>query len=350
MTIRQYQTYEVDEMVENIEVQPPFLLGRYFGRVKTFDTEMIEFDVVDRGRRIAPFVSPLTPGRVMRRPGYRTMQFKPAYIKLLKLIRPTDTFTRMPGEAYGGAMSPQQRLDRIFAETVRMHMEARDVRLEWMAAQALVTGQITISGEDYPTVVVNFARDPGVSVTLSGGALWTAPTTAKPMDDIENIALLVRRKSRGSVVGDLIMNGYTWSLLRTILMTDPNLWKLYTTYQRVAPTSTFDLGPRQNIEAEFVGNLSGRFNIIVYDGFYHDDNGAEQIFIPNGKVLAIASGGIEGTQYRGAIMDLEAQMEPRDYFVKTWLEKNPSGMQVLSQSAPLVAPRRPNCVGILTVI
>lgn len=347
--LRAYQTYEVDSVVENIEVQPPFLLGRYFPRMKSFDTEQIEFDVIDRGRRIAPFVSPLTPGRVMRRPGYRTMSFKPAYIKLLKLIRPTDTFTRMPGEQYGGSMSPMARLDRIFAETVKMHREAVDTRLEWMAAQALVNGQIVISGEDYPTVTVSFSRDPGVSVALSGAALWTAPTTADPMADIENIAMLVRRKSRGSVVTELLMNGYTWSLLRKIITSNADINKVYSTFQRVNPTSTFDLGPRNDIQAEWVGNFSGRFNLVVYDGFYHDDNGAEQIFIPNGKVLAIANG-LEGTQYRGAIMDIEASIEPRDYFVKTWIEKNPSGMQVLSQTAPLVAPRRPNCVGVLTVI
>jgi hypothetical protein len=350
MPLRAYQTYEVDEMVSNIEVQAPYLLDSYFPRMKSFDTETIEFDVIDRGRRIAPFVSPLTPGRVMRRPGSRIMQFKPAYIKLLKLIRPTDTFTRMPGEAYGGSMSPQARMDRIFAETVKMHMEARDTRLEWMAAQALFTGQIVISGEDYPTVTVNFSRDPALNVALSGTALWTAPTTAKPMDDIEAMAFLVRKKSRGAVATELLMNGYTWSLLRTILMTDPNLYKLYSTIHRVRPDSEFDLGPRSDVAAEGVGSLSGRFSITVYDGFYHDDNGVEQIFIPNGKVAVIARAGLEGTQYRGAIMDIEAQMEPRDYFVKTWLEKNPSGMQVLSQSAPLVAPRRPNCVGILTVI
>jgi hypothetical protein len=349
LAMRVYQTYEVEEMVAQIEVQPPYLLDRYFGRVKSFDTETIEWDLVDRGRRIAPFVSPLTPGRVMRRPGSRVMQFKPAYIKLLKLIRPTDTFTRMPGEPYGGAMSPQARMDRILAETIQLHMEATDTRLEWMAAQSLMFGQITVSGEDYPTVVVNFGRDPALTVTLSGGALWTAPTTADPITDFETIALLVRHKSRGSVVQDFIMNGVTWSLLRNIISTQDKVKNLYTTFQRVAPVSTFDLGPRRDVQAEYVGRISDRFNLIVYDGFYHDDNGVEQKLIPDNRVLAIAANGIEGTRYHGAILDIEAQMQPRDFFVKTWLEKNPSGLQVLSQSAPLVAPRRPNASGVLVV-
>jgi len=347
--LRMYQTYEVEEIVQQIEVQAPYLLDRYFGRVRSFDTEMIEFDIIDRGRRIAPFVSPLTPGRVMRRPGSRVMQFKPAYIKLLKLIRPTDTFSRMPGEPYGGAMSPQQRMDRILAETIQMHMEATDTRLEWMASSALVNGSITVSGEDYPTVVVNFGRDPALTVTLSGGSLWSAPTTADPVSDFENLALLVRHKSRGAVVQDFIMNGVTWGLLRTIISTSTKVQQLYNVFYRVVPPSEFDLGPRRDVQAEYVGRISDRFNLIVYDGFYHDDNGAEQKLVPDNKVIAVASAGIEGTRYQGAILDLEAQMQPRDFFVKTWLEKNPSGLQVLSQSAPLVAPRRPNASGIMTV-
>lgn len=348
-TVRAYQTYEVDEIVTQIESQPPYLLDRYFGRTKSFDTETIEWDVVDRGRRIAPFVSPLTPGRVMRRPGSRIMQFKPAYIKLLKLIRPTDTFTRMPGEPYGGAMSPQARMDRLLAETIQMHMEATDTRLEWMAAQSMVNGSITVSGEDYPTVIVNFGRDPALVVTLSGGALWSNPTTADPISDFETIALLVRHKSRGAVVQDFIMNGVTWGLLRTIIGTQDKIKNLYSVFQRVVPISTYDLGPRRDVLAEYVGRISDRFNLIVYDGFYHDDNGVEQKLIPDNRVIAVASSGLEGTRYHGAILDIEAQMQPRDFFVKTWLEKNPSGLQVLSQSAPLVAPRRPNATGVLIV-
>lgn len=347
--LRQYATYEVDEIVRNIEVQPPYLIDRYFGRTRSFDTETIEFDIIDRGRRIAPFVSPLTPGRVPRRPGSRLMQFKPAYIKLLNMIRPQDTFTRLPGEAYGGTMSPQARADRILAEYIEMHQGMIDVRMEWMAAQGMVAGSITVSGEDYPTSVVNFGRDPALSVTLTGGALWSAPTTADPISDFETMALLVRRKSRGSIVTDAIMNGVTWGLLRKIILTRTDIQPLYSTFQRIVPGSSFDLGPRVNISAEYVGRISDRFNIIVYDGFYHDDNGAEQVFLPNNKVLFVASNGLEGTKYQGAILDLDANMEPRDIFVKTWMDKNPSGLQVLTQTAPLVAARRPNCVGVLTV-
>lgn len=348
--LRHYATWEVDQMVQYIETQPGFLVRTFFPRMKSFQTEQIEFDIVDKGRRIAPFVSPLVQGRVMRDEGSRVMAFKPAYIKLADLIRPTDTFTRRPGETYGGSMTPQARLDRILADVIERHRLGIELRKEWMAAQALFTGTITVSGQDYPTSVVDFGRDPALSVTLTLGARWNQ-TTADPMKDIEDMATLVRRKSRGSIVTDLVMNGTTWGLLRNLFKADAVLTKLFNNEIRISPTATADLLPRNgNTEAELVGDLAGRFRLWVYDGFYNDENFAEQPFVPDNKVLFIAGGGIEGTQYQGAILDLEANMEPREIFTKTKMQFDPSGLQVLTQSAPLVGPRRANASAVLTVV
>ncbi len=347
--LRDYQTWEVDEMVSYIETQPGFLVGQFFGRIKTFNTETIEFDVINEGRRIAPFVSPLVQGRVMRDSGSNVMQFKPAYIKLADLFRPTDGFTRRAGETYGGTMSPAQRIDLAVQQVFERHRLGIELRKEWMAAQALIFGSITVSGESYPTSVVDFGRDPALSVTLTGANRWSQ-TTADPMGNIETVATLVRRKSRGSIVTDLIMNGVTWALFRNLIKTDATLAKLYTVFQNVMPGSNFDLSPRQGkTTAELVGNIAGRFRIWVYDGFYNDDDFAEQPFIPDNKVLFMSSEGVEGTQYYGAILDHEAGIEPREIFTKTWLVKDPSALRILTQAAPLVGPRRPNASAVLTV-
>jgi hypothetical protein len=349
MSIREYTTWELDEVVRMVEVQQPFLLGRFFGRTKSFDTEQIEFDIVDRGRRIAPFVSPLVQGRVMRREGYRTVAFKPAYIKLTDLIRPTDTFTRTQGERPGGSMSPQARMDRLVAETYERHRVGIDIRKEWMCASALVNGSITVSGDSYPTVVVDLGRDPALTVALAGGARWSQ-TTADPMADIESMASLIRRKSRGRVLTDLIMNGVTWGQLRNLLKTDLVLAKLLSTQVTFSTNMSFDVLPRQmQPEGELVGNIAGRFRVWVYDGFYNDDAGAEQKFIPDYKVVCVSASGVEGVQYQGAILDIDANLEPRDIFTKSKLHFDPSGLELLTQTAPLCVMRMPNASGVLTV-
>ncbi|RRB83721.1 major capsid protein, partial [Escherichia coli] len=88
MTIQlsRYETWELDAMVEQLERPNPWLLRTFFGRSKFFDTKQIEFDIVDRGRRMAPFVAPTVAGKPMVREGYRTRTLTPAYIKPTALV------------------------------------------------------------------------------------------------------------------------------------------------------------------------------------------------------------------------------------------------------------------------
>jgi hypothetical protein len=64
-------------------------------------------------------------------------------------------------------------------------------------------------------------------------------------------------------------------------------------------------------------------------------------FLPDGEII-MASRQIEGVRHFGAIQDLEAGIQPREFFVKSWEEKDPSVRYILGQSAPLIAPYRAN--------
>lgn len=338
-----YETWELDALLEIKERPAPFLLNTFFNREKVFNTRSIEFDVVEGARRLAPFVSPLVAGKPMRREGYKTMQLAPAYIKPTDLVVPSEGFVRRAGEAYGGTMSPQARFDMLVADVLDQHRQMIENRLEWMAAQALVNGGITISGDDYPTVFVDFNRDASLDIALVGAAQWPA-ATATPLDDIEAAALTVRRVSKGAVVTDLVMDGQAWSALRK----HPEIRDLIDTNYRQG-VSSVDAAPRNDLNRGIsVGNLGGRFNLWVYDAYYNDETGAEQPFLPPYTVLGMSSA-IEGWQYYGAIIDLDANIEPRKIFSKSERKFNPSGLEVVTQSAPLVAPRRPNAMFKLTV-
>ncbi|PCL41264.1 major capsid protein, partial [Lacticaseibacillus rhamnosus] len=80
-----------------------------------------------------------------------------------------------------------------------------------------------------------------------------------------------------------------------------------------------------------------------------DDNGASQPYIPANTVIGIATGALEGTQYYGAILDLDAEIQARRSFSKSKVLFNPSGLELVTQSGPLLAPRRPNAMFVLTV-
>lgn len=339
--LSRYETWELDALVAQIERPNPWLLRKFFPRTKLFNTRTIEFDLLDRGRRLAPFVSPLVAGKPMVREGFRTKQLAPAYIKPTDVVLPTDSFTRLPGEGYGGVLSPQQRFDRLVTEKLDLHMESIDNTLEWMAAQALVNGGIVIQGEDYPKTYVNFGRDPSLTIYLTGASKWTMPTS-DPMQDIENASLQTRVISKGAVIRDLVMDGQTWNALKK----HASIKDLIDNFQRNSlpgqAQTAIDKAPRNTInEAVYVGTLGGRFDMWVYDAYYQDDMGQDQPYIPPYTVLGISQA-LEGTQYYGAIIDLDAGMEPKKFFTKSKKKFNPSGLEVVSQSAPLAAPRRPN--------
>jgi hypothetical protein len=348
VNLSRYETWELDAMLEQIERPNPWLLRTFFNREKLFSSKVIEFDIVDRGRRLAPFVSPLVAGKPMRREGYRTRQLTPAYIKPTALVVPTEAWTRRPGEGYGGTLSPQQRFDSIVSEYLALHEDMIDNRLEWMAASALVNDSITIQGDDYPAVTVAFGRDPSLSIALVGASKWNL-ATATPLNDIEAAALKVRQVSKGAVVTDIIMDGLSWAQLRTN-STVSDLIDIR--FRRdVNGQTAIDAGPRTTMnEAIYVGTLQGRLDLWVYDSYYQDDTDTAQPYLPPGTVLGISKGALEGTQYFGAIMDLEAGLEARRSFTKSKIQFNPSGLELVTQSGPLVAPKRPNAMFSMTVL
>lgn len=346
--INRYETWELDAMVAQIERPEPWLLRTFFKRAKFFETKQIEFDIIDRGRRLAPFVAPTVAGKPMIREGHRTRTLTPAYIKPTALIQPTQSFTRLPGEGYGGTLSPKARFDAIVNEHLDNHEQMIDNRLEWMAAQALVTGGIVISGESYPTTAVDFGRDASLTVALVGGAKWDQ-ATSDPIADIETAALKVRKLSKGGIVTDLVMDGGAWNLFRkNAKVTD----LIDLRYARDDGGRThLDGGPRTTLnEAVLVATIQGRIRVWVYDSYYQDDAGADQPYIPANTVIGIASNALEGTQYFGAIIDLDADIAARRSFTKSKVLFNPSGLELVTQSGPLVAPKRPNTVFRLTVV
>jgi hypothetical protein len=345
--VNRYTTWSQDPVVSTVDPKFSWLVPSYFPGVKQFDGEMVEFDIVEHGRRIAPFVSPMALGKSTRDIGYRTFQLKPAYIKLLDTVRPTQGFVRMPGEPYGGNLSPQERLNRQIAEKMVRHREMIETRWEAMAAEVLFTGKLTIVDDDYPRAVVDFERDANLDATVA--TLWNN-ALSDPMSDIQAIAETMNTVSRGAVADRVLMRSSVYDLiLRNQKFRDSlNKFNNLSSNQNGGFEAT---GLRStNKQATFRGTLGGQYDIWTYDGYYEDDTGAAVPFVPANKVLINSNVSMEGVRYHGAIFDMDANMQALEIFVKTRDLWNPSGHEVLSQSAPMLGMRRPNSSAVLTVI
>lgn len=347
--VDRYSSWEMDALVSSVDPAFSWLNSTFFSTEKQFTTEFIEHDIVEGGQRVAPFVSPMAQGRPTRRTGFRTFQIKPAYIKLSDTVRPNEGFTRLPGEPYGGQYDPQTRIDILVAQQIATHFEMIDNRLELMASEILFNGSLTIMQDNYPAAYVDFERNPNNAATV--GTLWSA-NGATPLSDIQSHADTINRTSRGAVVDNLVMTGAVFDKLVSIA----SVRELVDRDKNLSPgTRGLEFGPRSAArQAQWRGILAGQYNLWTYDGYFEDDTGARIDIMAQDKVLFVANqgpnSGLEGQRLQGAILDMDAGIKPQRVFVKARNLWDPSGVEVLTQSAPMLSMRRPNATGTLKVL
>ncbi len=335
-----YDTTTLLGVMSRQRVLNPFWLS-FFGRQINFQTEDILFDRVSTDyRRLAPFVAPNVQGRVQGSSGYDSVSFKPAYVKPKDVVDPNMVIPRQPGEALGtGSLSLSQRRDAAVAEIMRQHRTKLINRNEWLAARAIIDGSVTIAGPDYPSVTVNFRRHSSLSNTLTGSAKWDQ-ATADPMGDIRDMKLAAYDLS-GVKLTRMVFGATAWDLFtqrvdlkgmmdRNYGGLDVNVTRLYDGYEG----------------QEFLGyiqgtNGGGRIEAWLDTSKYVDEAGAEQFFLDQSTVVGVGQG-IEGVRCFGAIKDFDAQLQPLEVFTKMWRNEDPSVEYILSQSAPLMVPGRPN--------
>lgn len=349
--IERYSSVTMLEMLQEVEQPSSFFTQTFFPNELMFTTQSVEWDIVRKGRALAPFVSPTVRGRPYRPDGYATRSLRPAYVKQSSIIDPYRPLARKAGEMWGGSLTPAQRLDMIMMEEMEKHDKNLKLRMEWMAVNSVINGGYTVSGEEFPAYEVNFDYDPNLFVTLAGALTWDLPT-ARPLDDIERLASQVRTISYGAVCTDVIMDRQAWEFLRAHQSTT-DLLNLDIKRSDLAVTN-FDLGIRSErygngVGAEVVATVAGRFRIWVYEAYYEDNDGVTRAFMPENTVIVAAPAETEGHQLYGAILDADAGYQASKMWMKSRDMWDPTGTEILSSSAPLVAPKRVNTHGVMTV-
>lgn len=333
MSYTEYTTHDMLQLVRVTREPDLFWLQNFFPQQMNYDGEWIDFDVIDEGQRLAPFVAPTAQGKVVKKDGYFTRRFKPAYVKPKLVVDPSQLVPRRAGEPYTGSLTLAQRRDAIIAENTRKLQNQIRRRWNWMAAQATLYGQVTVEGENYPQVVVDFGRDPSLTVVKTGTALWTDPAST-PQEDMENGMRNMRAISGYSSL-DAVMGSAAWAAYRR----HPSTLELLET--RRGSTSTLELGPGKGDTLVNKGQI-GDFNIWVYSDKYENDAGVQTDYMDPRDVVFVASAGFQGVRCFGAIMDKRAGYRPVDIFAKIWEQEDPSVEFVLLQSAPLMVPKQPN--------
>lgn len=334
--------YTTRALVEVIRVQPSpttYWLDNFFPRQMNFTEEEIQFDLVTGGRPLAPFVAPNVGGRIMKERGYTARTFRPAYLKPKSAITPDRAFVRRPGEAIGGALTPEARWNAAIAEAMRLHKDAITRRWDWMACKAIADGAVTVEGEDYPSVTVDFGRDSSLDSTLTGAARWSQGT-ATPLDDLRTMRQAAFDVGRAPITRLTFgLDAWAWfvsfdevkALLDKTQRGSESFWN-----QAIPDGAPY--APAGILQGD---GGAGRLELWTYNDKYDDESGTATEYLAQDQVVG-TGGAIQGVRCFGAIRDTRAQLQALAMFPKMYDKEDPSVTYALTQSAPLMVPAQPN--------
>jgi len=340
MAITIHDTATLMAVQNNQKPVSSYWLDLLFPMVQTFDTESIDFDIIEGGARIAPFVSPTAQGVVLKNEGFNTRRFKPAYLKPKHVVKPNAQLKRIAGEAYGGAISPEARINAAIASNLMKEKDLILRRLEVMACEAVLTGKNTVTGENYPTQIVDFQRDANQYIDATATP-WSnvSHDIVSDLDEWCNQTQLLSgyAPSRVTVTPDV------WSHMRKNTSVEKSR---DTTY--AGNSSALDSGVGNGEKVQYKGMLGTSLEVHVYNDIYENDSGVNVPLMGAGQVV-LTSSGVEGVRCFGAIQDAEVMM-PMEMYPKMWLNPDPSVVYTMTQSAPLMVPTRPNATLVAKVL
>ncbi|NNM64061.1 MAG: major capsid protein [Burkholderiales bacterium] len=337
-----YDTNMLIQVVPNLKRAQKFLLDTFFPNIVTADSEYVSIDVDVGIRRMSPFVSPLVEGKLVEQRRYQTNVFKPAYIKDKRAPDLRKPVRRMIGERIGGDMTGPERMMANLVFEMEDQIDMLDRRLEWMAAQALSTGTVTVSGEGFPSTLIDFGRDPTLTVTLAGAAQW-GQAGVVPSTLIEQWGHQMLKKS-GGVATDIVFTTTPWSTF----LADPVVKQAIWYPGQGGAGNTVNVGAQVQRGAQYKGRW-GQYNLWVYNDWYVDVNNVEQPMLVDGTVV-LTGADLMGTRAFGQIMDPAFNYAAMPYAPKTWVEQDPAQQLMLMQSAPIVIPSRVNASFAATVM
>lgn len=339
ITVQYYDTNTLLGVMSdpNYEAPSTYWLSLCFGTTVNFDDEFVDFEKLVGNRKLAPFVAPMSQGRPIYELGSEVTRFKPAYIKPKDPVSPARVIRRQPGELLPSALpnDPMRRRNVLIADILRTHRSAIERRWEWMAAQAVIGGKVTIEGDDYPTRVVDFKRAAGHTITLGAGARW-GDAGVSILGNITTWRSLVFNARYGGPTNRLTVGVDAWEVMRK----DDEIKAQLDTQMR-GTQAVLNTGIRSGENVEYVGNLSQNLQLWVYNDFYEASDGTSTPFMSS-KDVVLTGPNVNGVRAFGAILDVGAQYRPLPIYPKNWAENDPPVEFVMSQSAPLMVPVNPN--------
>jgi len=325
--------------IEQIHTPPRMLQDLIFNQRNTNEADTIEVDIEKGGKKLAPFVTDLEGGKIVKG---TTREAKVVKTPRIRLKHPMPAKELMGQKGTGQIYYAGGITDILTAKKKKIATEQRNLknqianRTEWMCAQAL-TGTMAVS-QDNIAFQIDYLMPAANKIILTGEDLWSASTA--------HVRKLVKTWSQ------MMINALGFGPTIMICGTDAAtaLWdrleddKLFDA-RRLDAGGTFSW----NATSNYMGNLGG-IAVYSYGSAYEDDSGADQNLIPADKIYLV------GTQARfsiefGLILDLAAGAQVvGEFFSKAWTQDDPSALWILAESRPLPVLWQPEAVVEVQVV
>lgn len=276
--------YRTQTLLGAIRVMMPartFLRNTFFPGFQTFVTEEVMLDFKKGKRKMAPFVAPRVGGITMERQGFRTDKYTAPKIAPQRAITIDDLVIRGMGENIFSQRTPADRQAELLGRDLNELDEMIVRREEWMIRELLFNGKITMKGYSDSTNqnFIDQSLDYGFTnkVTLSGGDLWSDPTSKK-LDLLKQLRLNVIQKS--GVAPTMVIFGQTAA---DAFLNDSQIADKLKQFN----SSMIMMDPVVKDDAlTYLGRLNELgLDLYTYNDWYLDDDGTELPFIPNDHVL-----------------------------------------------------------------
>lgn len=327
-----------------------FFRTRFFKEAIYSGTGEIQIADVVETRQMAPFALPSSMGRpiVKHRP-WDVQSFKPAYIKLLDPVRPSDVVNLMPQELVtDNELTVQERFNMRTVQVMDTHLMSLDRTKDFMCARAVVDARVSIAylpeqGAPYPEITIDFNRNPAHTVVLTAGTTWD-DVDAPIYDDIQGWIDIARKSPFGGNLRTMIVGAN----VAGIFSRNKSVLEKLDTQIRGGQGTSFDRGllflNEDNNVPTYLGTLGGTggsIEVFTYSDQQLGDQGEVIEMLSPNDVLLLAPG-YEGIMAYGMIDDVQALGLRTNVFQKQYLSENPSQINMLTQSSPLPIPKYPN--------
>ena len=318
-----------------------WLLDKFFPNRPSFDRDEVPLAEINTVHDLAPLVSPHQPGKPFDTKRAAKVDFvQPAYYKPKNMVTLATSFDealmerlRTAGIISTGSqqLSDQEKMMIAQIAVMKRNHDAIDNSVLLMATELLLKGKYLLQSDDYAYNLVDYDRD--ASLKFSPLTPWNQ-AGAKPVTDIEAMEKLLLDADGGGSKAYL-MSGKVWAALSA---NDEFKERFVKPYAGIAVPYKPSLNVQEG--ASFKGYLDEK-ELWVFDATYRLASGVKR-FIPDDYFGAISD--LNGSVAQCKIKNMLANGAVQKYFDRQWYSEDPSGIYLMTESAPLAVPSNKNGV------